>query len=155
MRFRSIEQLDNTNSYFNLEQTVWTIVKNRTYFMYVVDSFNNMRLDQICYDIYGSNEYMDFLMFINDIINPLNVKDGDILIYTNQEDINNFKVDPEVVDNIKNKLINLSKTTRTDKGKSNYNEKVTSLPPTVNQNPTPVITLDGTQVIIGKGIFNV
>lgn len=46
---------------------------------YIVKDDKEMRLDLICYEIYGTIIYMDELMHLNGIIDPYSVKSGDII----------------------------------------------------------------------------
>lgn len=162
MKFRSLETLLQTDTldalnnipYFDLSQVCWTTPGGKTVYIYVVDQFEEMRLDLISSKIYGNTDYIDFLMYINDIINPLNIVAGTILFYTNIEDVNGFKVEAPVVEDVRNKLINLSKSKRVDKNREDSNNNAASLPPTVNNGDFNPIQFEGDRVVIGKGIFN-
>ncbi len=161
MKFRSIDNLqqkgflDENNSipYFDLSQTVWTNVGGRNVFLYVVDRVEEMRLDTICYKIYGNTDYVDFLMFLNDIINPLNITEGQTILYVNLEDIPGFKVEADILQDTTNKLLNLSKAKRVDKAREDFLDKP-SLPPTVNTSDVNPIQFENGRVIVGRGLFN-
>lgn len=152
MKWRSIDLLDNrsqTNeSDYDLTQTVWKKVNSVNYFLYIVDKFDEMRIDTICNKIYGTTNHVDFLLFLNDIINPLNIKEGDTIIYVNSENIFNYKVDPDEVRDIRGQLINLSKIKKVDTKRREYNDEKSALPPTVKQTNSNPVTFENGQVII-------
>lgn len=136
------------DSDYDLTQTVWSKQNSFQYFMYVVDRFDEMRIDNISYKIYGTTDYADFLLFLNDIINPLNIKEGDMLIYVNGEDIPSYQVDPEEVRDIRGKLINLSKIKKVDKNRREFNDEKSALPPTVKAVQSESVQFENGKVII-------
>jgi len=152
MKWRSIDLMNNISqsneSEYDLTQTVWTKVNSINYYLYIVDSFDEMRLDTICYKIYGTTDHVDFLCFLNDIINPLNIKEGDALMYVNSEDISQYKIDPDQTLNIRSQLINLSKIKKVDKNRREFNDEKSALPPTVKSSGSNPVSFDNGTVTI-------
>jgi hypothetical protein len=54
---------------------------------YIVPREYEMRLDRISEHIYGTSEYVEELMIINDIINPYSIKEGQYIYYCNTNDL--------------------------------------------------------------------
>ncbi len=54
---------------------------NVMFIRYEVKSHREMRLDLVCIDIFGTDRYIDELMYINNIVNPYSIKEGDIIYY--------------------------------------------------------------------------
>lgn len=71
---------------------------------YVVGVEKEMRLDLICYDIYGSLSYMDELMHLNGILDPYAVKPGDIIKWTPLDKIKSYRKDYDDSTKIKEEL---------------------------------------------------
>jgi hypothetical protein len=100
MKIRSIDTLIQNGNldkegnipYFDLTQVTWTRLDgdDSIFLMHFVDKYDEMRLDSISYKIYGNTDYIDYLMFLNDLVNPLNIKEGDLIFYTNVESANSL-----------------------------------------------------------------
>jgi len=101
---------------------------NISYYPYVVQDEEAMRIDLICYSIYGNFNYIDELLTINNIINPWSIKAGDIIKFCEEDALIGLqlkaKTDQQriVVD-----LINPSKDTKKDPNR----EDGTGLTPTI------------------------
>jgi hypothetical protein len=166
MKIRSIDTLIQNGNldkegnipYFDLTQVTWTRLDgdDSIFLMHFVDKYDEMRLDSISYKIYGNTDYIDYLMFLNDLVNPLNIKEGDLIFYTNVESANSLMVEPQRFEETRNKLLDLSKTKRIDKNRENYLQKINSnsLPPTVSTNNQAPVQFEDGRVIIGRGLFN-
>jgi hypothetical protein len=143
---------DTDNLYdFNKRTHNWEISTTRS--RYVVQKSDEMRLDQICFNIYGSTEYIGFLMNYNNIDNPLNIKEGDEVLYVSEELIDLYKLqDSQSISSIEVNLPN--RTTRKDKSRQSYLENSGQLPPTVLNRPTPSVTLNGNNIVIGRNTSN-
>jgi hypothetical protein len=143
---------DTDNLYdFNKRTHNWEISTTRS--RYVVQKSDEMRLDQICFNIYGSTEYIGFLMNYNNIDNPLNIKEGDEVFYVSEELIDLYKLqDSQSISSIEVNLPN--RTTRKDKSRQSYLENSGQLPPTVLNRPTPSVTLNGNNIVIGRNTTN-
>jgi hypothetical protein len=129
----------STNAYFTKE--------------FIIPFESQMRMDNICYELYGNTEYVDFLLYFNDIINPLNIIQDQSIYYVNANIIPGFYAPEEIEETIQNILTNPSKSSKVDKNRIEKSEK--SLPPTVNESENKQIKIEGNSIIIGSGIFNV
>lgn len=144
------KDLDNLYD-FNKRTHNWSISTPR--FVYIVQKSDEMRLDQICFNIYGNTEHIGFLMNFNNIDNPLNIKEGDKIIYVQEELIDLYKLqDSQSISSIEVNLPN--RTTRKDKSRQSYLENSGQLPPTVLDRPTQSVTLNNNNIIIGRNTTN-
>jgi hypothetical protein len=146
------ELYDLTTKSFEYKSDV--IIQNLN--IYVVDEFEDMRMDLVSQSIYGSVDYVDFLCNLNNITNPLLIKQGMEIIYVPENLIPSFR--PELVDraNIRQKISNKRKKTKVDPNRKKYQEeKSQSLPPTITKKDyNPVKYKDG-KIRIGDGIFKI
>lgn len=65
---------------------------------------HEMRLDLVSTDVYDTNEYVDVLCNLNNLVNVFNVKEGDIILFIEQENIDNVSSSTSVIENIKDQL---------------------------------------------------
>lgn len=115
-----IKRDSNQYDLFNLFQKNMAINTevNLPLTIFIVPREYEMRLDRISKHIYGSDNYVEELMVLNNIINPYSVKEGDYIYFC---DINNLKylyVDDDMSDDNKNKrqeLINSSNVNKNNK----------------------------------------
>jgi hypothetical protein len=81
---RLIRDIRQDNLYDLFEPTYRT----RTGFAmesFLVSREQEMRIDLVCNEIYGSVDEVDVIMSINQIDNPLNIKEGDTIMFVNYE----------------------------------------------------------------------
>lgn len=74
---RDPKQLD----LFNLFQKNIINVQNLSLMVYIVPKEYEMRLDRISQQLYGTDNYVEELMILNDIINPYSVKEGQYIYF--------------------------------------------------------------------------
>lgn len=117
---------------------------------YVVTVDNLMRMDNICFNIYGDADNVDFLLDVNNIDNPLNIMQGDMLVYPAYGAIDEYHL--KIVDNTnaRAQLTNVNKSTKIDTNRTNYIEQNSSLPPTYVDIPAPYVSVQNNQIVIGK-----
>lgn len=128
----------NQGNLFNLFQKNIVInnKQNITLYLYVVQREYEMRLDKISNFLYGTPDYVEELMVINDIINPYSVKEGQYLYYCSLDNLQFFYTTDDTFEDTtsKNNLINSSKT--------NKNKEFTdNLPLTIKPNNLKQITI--------------
>lgn len=116
-----------TDGFYNLFEK--TIVNNNltTYNTLIVNDEFNGRLDLLTKYIYGSTNYIEELMVINNIINPYSIKTGDIIKYPPKStDLNFLYENEEQKDDIKDEILlkNKNKSTKKDINRIGY-------PPTI------------------------
>ena len=104
-----------------------------------------MRIDLISYSLYGTVDYADLLLDLNDIDNPLNIKSGDTISYISLSDLDSYRQTVSVVQQQRNILLNSNKSTSVSTDRHQYIENNYQLPPTFLQNPgsSPVVINQG------------
>ena len=152
MKLYDIDKLitdDKQGGLYNLFDPTFKMNKDYPLSTYVVPQEHEMRIDLISNELYGSVDYSDFLLSLNDIDNPLNVKYNDELKYVDFEAISEYRV--KVIDqkDSRAKLLNSNKTTRKDSARQKYVEEKNSLPPTIKDTPTPAVQIIDNQIVIG------
>lgn len=123
---------------------------------YYVTKDTEMRMDLICYEIYGNVDNIDFLCSLNNIKNPLAIRRGMSIIYTSTDAINQFNVLDIDKNEVRRVISNKRKQFKPDPNRIKYLEESTySLPPTITKKDyTPVKNRNG-RTYIGSNIFNV
>lgn len=122
---------------------------------------HEMRIDLVLMDMYNlePNEVVahldkiDVILYINGIINPLNIIKGDILRFPSLESIDDFRVSEESIEsskmNNKNKLSVPNKSTRRDKNRQKFKDNDYSLPPVVLNSPKNPVSIKNGNFKIG------
>jgi hypothetical protein len=126
------------------------------FYQYEVQKGEEMRLDLIMQSIYNdpdSYKDADVILYINGIDNPLNIRDGQIILYTDLENLAKFRYTEKgstaKVQNIKQSLAVVNKSTRTDKNRTKFIEENYTLPPTVLNKSEPSVRIDSQSIIVG------
>ena len=65
--------------------------------IYIVPREYEMRLDRISEHIYGSSDYVEELMTLNDIINPYSVKEGQYIYFCQLDYLTNMYIKDELL----------------------------------------------------------
>lgn len=158
MQFEQVDKLkfDNKSGLFNITQSVFTFQKGIPYFAHYVESFEEMRMDLVSNRLYQTTEHTAFLCRLNNIINPLNIKEGTLLIWVEEQNIQTHTPpDDTFVEEVKQTLINLNKKRRVDSKREEYNklkDSDISLPPVFNEIEVENITISNDGIItIGPG----
>ena len=130
---------------YNFFDATFQYLTNIILYQYTVTQFREMRIDLISQDIYQDTKYCDFLLNLNDIDNPLNVKENDTILYVNQEQISYFNLDESTAKTLRNTYLNINKVAKQDTNRSSYVQNNYSLPPTFLSTPgsSVNITSDG------------
>ena len=125
-------------------------------YSYTVQKDEDMRIDLVMKSIYEDSYSLsdiDIILYINDIDNPLNIREGMVLYYPGLESLENYRFseDEIIVDNksVKQKLGVLNKTTRVDEKRKKFIDADYSLPPVVKQQSKPSVTYDSDNIKIG------
>jgi hypothetical protein len=145
---------DSTGNY-DLTQTTFQLITNGSvqYSTYEVQQGEEMRIDLVCQSIYGNTENCDILLNVNSIDNPLNIKEGSIIIYPNANGIELLRYSETNNTNQTEILANTNKTSRKDKSRQQYRENNLNLPPTILEETTNQFDVESTQISLGKGLF--
>ena len=124
----------NTNLYDLTSETF--VLNNIPQYSITVSPEQEMRIDLISKYIYGSVDYADFLLNLNDIDNPLNILSGDIIKYETIDKMDNFKIKPSTTTtNTRNTLLSPNKVTKVDSNRQQYVQNQYQLSPTILSNP--------------------
>ena len=123
------------------------------YSQYQVQAGEEMRMDLVCQSIYNNTTYVDLLCNINNIDNPLNIKEGQIIYYamTNQDLLRYSETD---LTNTVTSVANSNKSTRKDTSRQQYLQNNQSLPPTILPQRLDPVNISGSRFVLGEGLFN-
>lgn len=137
-------QLNDINQpMYNLIEPTFT-TKDLVKFTTIVTKEQEMRIDLISYALYQSVNYSDLLLNINDIDNPLNIKEGDTLLYPPLEHLQYYRITPNTTTTNRRILLSPNKSNKKDANRQQYIENNYQLPPTFLDNPSnPVSTGTG------------
>lgn len=122
------------------------------YGQYLVQRGEEMRMDIVCQNIYGNTQYVDILCNVNNIDNPLNIKEGTLILFPINNVENLRYSEQNNTDNIKI-LANSNKSSRKDSNRKNYIDSDLSLPPTILEESQDQFDTQGPNIIIGNGLF--
>jgi hypothetical protein len=120
----------NQDGLFNLFQKNIINSNNVNLKGFVVPREYEMRLDKISNHIYGTPDYMEELMVLNDIISPYSVKEGQLIYFCSVNSLPNLYTKDEMLENKEAKRQRLITSSQPNRNK----EKVTgnqNLPPTI------------------------
>lgn len=139
----------NQEDLYDLSQVTYKEISGYPLYVHVVEPYEEMRIDLISEKCYSSTDYIDFLLSFNDIDNPLNIKQGDIINYVDSSYVDLFRVTPEKPKVLQKKLLNPNKQTRKDSNRQLYVEENFSLPPTLLEAPVESVQIKGDTILIG------
>ena len=106
-----------------------------------------MRVDLISFSLYGTTDYVDLIMDLNGIDNPLNIMSGDIINYIDLSQLDSYRQSTNTTTSQRNILLNSSKS-QVDNNRQQYIENNYQLPPTFLQTPgSPIVISQGTITI--------
>lgn len=118
MLIYSFEKLEIGNDgFYDLFQKTMINNDNIFYNYFFVTNEYEGRIDLISKYLYGSTDYIEELMTINNIINPWSIKSGDIIYYANTStDYSIIYQNEEPINDQKDKilLMNRNKSTKKD-----------------------------------------
>lgn len=116
---------------------------------HLVTEDEEMRIDLVCYRIYGSTKEISLLLSINDITNPLNIKAGDMIRYLPSGSTDTYKSSPQDEGITTEVVAANDKGTRKDPNREEFEKNNYTLPPNLQETPRPPFELVGDRVIIG------
>lgn len=149
--------------FFNLfRATIRNSNPEANYSEYTVQQEDEMRIDLVFQKMYDLNpwevgpylENIDIILTINNIDNPLNIRQGMVLKYPDLGTFDGFRIEKDEESKIKKKSIlqklgKPNKQTRVDPRRKGYLDANNSLPPTVNKKPKAPVTLNRKSFLIG------
>lgn len=137
---------------YNITEITFQDIDGVKYGTYPVQRHEEMRIDLICNSIYNNTNYVDVLLNVNRIDNPLNIKEGDVLIYPPANILDNFRFKDENKQ-ITNILANPNKRSRKDNNRKEFIDRNYKLSPTILPEPSEPIIVRGDNIIIGENLF--
>lgn len=152
MEFYSINNLKRDvaqNNLFNFFDATFQYLKDITLYTYVVQTFQEMRIDLVCNEIYKDTKYCDFLLNLNGIDNPLNIMYNDNILYVDQEQIRFFNLDESTAKSLRNTYLNVNKVAQQDPNRAAYIQNNYSLPPTFLDVPTSSVQIVDGKIFLG------
>jgi hypothetical protein len=101
---------------------------------YIVPLEYEMRLDKISNFLYGSPDFVEELMIMNNITTPYSVLEGQYIYYCDYDSLSLFyTTDPDITTSTRDKLISSSQTNNKVKPKNDKNLPLTVKPSNLNQ----------------------
>ena len=156
-------KFNNTDGVYDLFEPIIIYLESRLTGEYTITSDDEMRIDLIFQNMYGIEpnlvynylENIDIILRMNNIDNPLNLKEGMVLRYPNIGTMDDFRysntLEVQNTDVIKKLATpNLpNKTTRIDTTRQDYIENNYSLPPVVLDTPREPVIIENGKFSIG------
>jgi len=115
---------------------------------HVVKQEEEMRIDLVCYSIYQNTNQTDLLLNFNEILNPLNIMAGDVLVYPMQTNVDLFKKIPPTPPDQRDSMVTTGRSNLKDARRSEYIENNYQLPPTMLPSPVSPITVGRNEIFI-------
>lgn len=157
MKIYDIDNLKKVNGEYDLfTRTYKYTFAEVKYSEYRVQKGEEMRIDLVCNSIYGNIDYVDIILSANNISNPLNIKEGTLIKYPVQSNIEvlRFKEkDPKEESKV---VSNPNKSTKIDLSRQKYIElgSAPALSPNIFQMDEGQVTSKGGLLRVGNNLFN-
>ena len=125
------------------------------YSSYRVQKGEEMRIDLVCKSIYGNIDYVDIILNVNNISNPLNIKEGTVIIYPDQSNIELLRFTEKAVRDDAKIVSNPNKSNRIDPTRQKYVEvgSISSSPNNFGLSDDQISTSGGL-LKVGNNLFN-
>ena len=143
---------DGSGDFYDLFEIFFKKDNGANFKSYRVQRGEEMRMDLVSQSIYNDTKYVDFLCNLNRILNPLNIKFGDIMVYVDVDVIEEFRV-KRSTENIQQAIARSNRGTQQDKSRQDYVENNLSLPPNVLERPAEQVLIKGSVIKLGNGLF--
>lgn len=158
---------DRDTDLFNLFEPSFTIPNNVELFEYIVTREDEMRIDLIFKNVYQLDMSMlhnyikdvDILLYINNIDNPLNIKEGSLVRYPIIGALSSFRFNSSLEDMSGDLIKSLSvpnlpnKITKVDRNRKKYMESEYSISPVISYKSSEPVRIENGKFTIG-GINN-
>ena len=150
-----LKRKDTNQNLFDMTQLTYRATFEGLQFgNYKVQKGEEMRIDLVCNSIYGNIENIDIILNVNNITNPLNIKEGVVLRYPTSDSINKMRIKDSKNNNVQAQLASSNKASMPDPDRQKYVEQNYSLPPNVMSEPTEQTSISGNTIKLGTGLFN-
>ena len=123
----------NQNNLYNVFEKNMALVNGLIYIPYVVPREFEMRLDRISNHVYGSPNYVEELMIINDLISPYSIKEGQTIYICPLDQLGYIKTNDKLVNYNKTQKDNLIKSSQTNSKNENKAVPVNIMPDNLRQ----------------------
>ncbi len=143
----SLKRNESQSNLYDLSEPTFNFTSTR-YFERTILPEEEMRIDLVSYNLYGSSDYADILLRVNDIINPLNIKSGDVIIYPDASSLLSFRVTPPTPADERATLLNSTRANIRDPRRTQFLENNIRTAPTVLQVPQSPIQINNDSIII-------
>lgn len=150
-----------SDGFYRIDSPSFQYGTNFTFYEYVVERDEDMRIDLVMKSIYGdSYDYgdIDVILYINGIDLPLNIREGMVILYPAVENLDYYRysttsqddIDSNGNNSITKQLAIPNKTTRKDPNRQQYLNEY-SLPPVVQPQSKAPVSIDSknNKIIIG------
>lgn len=158
MNIKSLQEIKFNNDIqsYDLSSPQY-IFKQIDFFTYEVQKTEEMRIDLVMFSIYYEDisvlENIDIILYLNGIDNPVNIMEGDIIIYPDYEILDSFRytIDSSKLNNesVRDIISTPNKTSKIDKNRTKYLENGYSLPPTVLEESKQAVRVEGNKIVFG------
>lgn len=147
MNIYDLEILTRESDQYNLDQRTFNWSLSVPFEQYIVDRSEEMRIDLICQSIYGNIDNIGFLMYYNNIDNPMNIKSGDSIRFISEDLIGLFKISSDERTS-REFLEGLNRGSQVDPNRTDYNNLSNN--PTFNSQPVEQVVDRNGVIIIGN-----
>jgi hypothetical protein len=156
MNIVSIDKTKYKGGKWLVEDPSFKTYSNNGLSKYIVKKDEDMRMDLVIKSIYDDSFYikdLDIILHINDIDNPLNVREGMVIFYPHVNSLDDYR-HIEVESNGSNKSVKQllgvpNKITRKDEKRKKFLDSDYSLPPVVMKESRPGVIVTSTDIMIG------
>lgn len=143
----SLKRNQSQSDLYDLSEPTFNFTSTR-YFERTILPEEEMRIDLVSYNLYGSTDYADILLRVNEIINPLNIKSGDVIIYPDASSLLSFRVTPPNPAAERSTLLNSTRANIKDPRRTQFLENNIRTAPTVLQVPQSPIQINNDSIVI-------
>lgn len=161
MNYQELNSLTKSNidDLYNLNTSTFEYLKDvigqYPELKYRVTSSREMRMDLICNDIYNNTDYVDILMLINNIRNPLIISQGTFIQYVPEQIIPLFRPSISDTDTVRAEVSISNRQSRKDPNRQEFlRGEENSLPTTMTSRDYNPVKYNSGTVTIGEGIFD-
>lgn len=143
---------------YNLFVQTFNSISDGLQFLVVTRKYE-MRLDLVTSDLYGSVEYIGFLMKLNDIYNPYSIKLGDIIFYIHGSSLaDTLFQDPSLSSTQRDELVNTLKANQFDDNRRKFLDAIRNrddlLPPTISKPGVSKSVIENDKIKVAPDLFN-
>lgn len=127
---------------YNLFQKNIALYPNIPLGVYIVTREHEMRLDRISNHIYGSPDYIEELMVLNDILNPYSVKEGQYIFYCTFDNLTLLYTKDDMSDEKEKLRQKFIKSSQPNRERQKITNGDMNLPPTIKPSNLNQITVN-------------